>query len=112
MVKYSQEAPEKVFAALGDTRRAWLVDLLARRDHTVSELAASLPISLPGTLKHLGVLEEAGLVSRSKRGRTVTVHLETQRLTEAERWLATTRSFWSRQLASLAGSFDEGAQQP
>jgi DNA-binding transcriptional ArsR family regulator len=111
MVKYL-DVPERVFAALGDPRRAWLVDLLARRDHTVSELAASLPISLPGTLKHLGVLEDAGVVSRSKRGRTVTIHLETRRLDEAERWLARTRSFWTQQLTSLAGSFDEGEERP
>lgn len=104
MVNYSG-APTRVFAALGDSRRAGLVDLLAQRDHTVSELAATLPISLPGTLKHLGVLEEAGLVSRRKDGRKVTVHLEVERLTEAERWLRQSRTFWSRRLDSLARSF-------
>ena len=103
MVNHS--APADVFAALGDSRRAWLVDLLAQRDHTVSELAATLPISLPGTLKHVGVLEAAGLVSRHKTGRTVTVHLEVDRIAEAEQWLRRTRTFWSGQLDSLARSF-------
>jgi DNA-binding transcriptional ArsR family regulator len=101
------DCPDRVFAALGDARRAWLVDLLSQGDRTVSELAATLPISLQGTLKHLGVLEEAGLVSRVKQGRTVTVHLETGRLTEAEAWLQHTRAFWSRQLSSLAAGFEE-----
>ena len=99
--------PERVFAALGDQRRTTLVDLLAQRDRTVSELAAMLPITLQGTLKHLGVLEEAGLVTRSKAGRTVTVHLEQQRLADAEAWLRRTRTFWSGRLSGLASSFEE-----
>lgn len=100
-------APDQVFAALGDSRRAWLVDLLSQRDHTVSELAATLPISLQGTLKHLAVLEGAGVVSRSKQGRTVTVHLEADRLVEAQAWLERTRTFWQGRLGSLAASFEE-----
>jgi DNA-binding transcriptional ArsR family regulator len=96
-----------VFAALGDERRALLVDLLAEGDRTVSELAAALPISLPGTLKHLTVLESAGLVTRTKSGRTVTVHLQAERLGEAERWLRRTRRFWSSQLSHLAASLEE-----
>lgn len=99
--------PEQVFAALGDARRTWLVDLLAHGDRSVSELAATLPISLQGTLKHLAVLERAGLVSRTKQGRTVTVHLERDRLDDAEAWLRRTRAFWTGQLAQLAQHFEE-----
>lgn len=99
------ETEAAVFAALGDPRRALIVNLLAQRDQTVSELAAHLPISLPGTLKHLGVLESAGLVSRTKRGRTVTVRLEPERLRDAEEWLHRTRTFWATQLGNLARSF-------
>lgn len=102
----NHKGPAAVFAALGDPRRALLVDLLAQRDRTVSELAAQLPISLPGTLKHLGVLEAAGLVSRTKEGRTVTVHLEPDPLSAAEAWLQRTRTFWSAQLGSLAAAFE------
>lgn len=94
-----------VFAALGDPRRALIVDLLAQRDQTVSELAAHLPISLPGTLKHLSVLESAGLISRTKRGRTVTVRLERGPLRSAEEWLHRTRTFWTTQLGNLAEAF-------
>jgi DNA-binding transcriptional ArsR family regulator len=100
-------APQQVFAALGDERRTTIVALLAQSDRTVSELAATLPITLQGTLKHLGVLEQAGLVSRTKQGRTVTVHLEQQRLADAEAWLHRTRTFWTGQLAGLAASFEE-----
>lgn len=108
----NQVEPTAVFAALGDPRRVLLVDLLAQGDRTVSELAAELPISLPGTLKHLGVLEAAGLVSRSKAGRTVTVHLEREPLSAAEAWLRRTRAFWSTQLDSLAAAFDPSPAHP
>lgn len=109
MVNHRDEA--LLFAALGDPRRTLLVDLLAQRDRTVSELAAHLPISLPGTLKHLTVLESAGLVTRTKSGRTVTVSLERDRLGAAEEWLRRTRTFWTTQLGNLAESFDPSAQE-
>ncbi|MCK0110749.1 metalloregulator ArsR/SmtB family transcription factor [Ornithinimicrobium sp. F0845] len=109
MVNHQEEAT--VFAALGDPRRALIVDLLAQRDQTVSELAAHLPISLPGTLKHLTVLESAGLVTRTKSGRTVTVSLERDRLRAAEDWLHRTRTFWATQLGNLAQSFDPTAKE-
>ncbi len=105
MVDHS--GPQEVFAALGDPRRTTIVDLLSQRDRTVSELARMLPITLQGTLKHLGVLESAGVVSRSKQGRTVTMHLEQQHLAEAEAWLHRTRTFWAGRLAGLAESFEE-----
>lgn len=102
-----QSSSVQVFSALGDERRTAIVDLLAQRDRTVSELAATLPITLQGTLKHLGVLEDAGLVSRTKQGRTVTVHLEQQRLVNAEAWLQRTRTFWTGQLSGHAAGFEE-----
>ncbi len=102
-----QMMPPRVFAALDEERRTTIVALLAQRDRTVSELAATLPITLQGTLKHLAVPEQAGLVSRTKQGRTVTLHLEQQRLADAEAWLRRTRTFWARRLAGLAASFEE-----
>lgn len=104
-------ADTAVFAALGDPTRQRLVELLARRPATVSELAARLPISLPGTLKHLGVLERAGVVTRTKSGRTVTVSLRPEALEEAEAWLHRTRSFWTRRLDDLARSFATTEQE-
>ena len=101
MVEYS------VFAALGDPTRQAMITLLAERDRSVSELAAEFPISLQGTLKHLGVLERAGVVGRAKAGRTVTVHLEHETLEGAEAWLHRTRSFWTNQLDRLATHYEE-----
>ena len=98
---------DDVFAALGDERRLVLVDALTQGERTVSDLAGRLPISLTGTLKHLGVLERAGVVSRSKRGRTVTVRLEPEALAAVEEWALRTRSFWTGALDALARHVEE-----
>jgi DNA-binding transcriptional ArsR family regulator len=114
MVQYRLGSPvvapppvSTVFAALGDTTRHTMVGLLAEQDRTVSELASHFAISLPGTLKHLSVLERAGVVRRTKNGRTVTVSLERNGLTDAEEWLRRTRTFWTNQLGRLADHFEE-----
>lgn len=96
-----------IFAALGDPNRAAMVTQLSRRDRSVSELAAHVSISLPATLKHVKVLEGAGLVTRTKRGRTVTVALRPEALADTEAWLHRTRSFWQTRLGNLAASFEE-----
>lgn len=95
------------FAALGDANRSRMVSRLARADASISQLAAETSISLPATLKHVKVLEEAGLVTRTKHGRTVTVALQPSALAETEAWLHRTRTFWHAQLGNLAASFEE-----
>jgi DNA-binding transcriptional ArsR family regulator len=101
MVNYS-EPLGRIFGALVDpTRRA----ILARLEHaeaTVSELARPLPIGLPGVMKHLAVLEDAGLIARSKSGRTVTVRLTPAPIREALAWLQRYERFWSVSLDRLA----------
>ncbi|QFG67350.1 ArsR/SmtB family transcription factor [Ornithinimicrobium pratense] len=101
-----------VFAALGDPNRAHMVTRLATTNATVSQLARETSISLPATLKHLGVLEEAGLVRRVKQGRTVTVSLRPEALVETEAWLHRTRTFWTTQLGQLAASFETPSLSP
>jgi DNA-binding transcriptional ArsR family regulator len=115
MVKYPRVArapasaapPSPVFAALGDPTRSAIVGLLAEGDRTVSALANQFPISLQATLKHVAVLERAEVVTRVKSGRTVTVRLHPDGLTEAEEWLHRTRLFWANQLDRLATHFKE-----
>lgn len=110
MVQYCHD-PRETFAALGDPTRHRLVQLVARGTASPSALAQQVGLSLPGTLKHLGVLERAGVVTRSKSGRTVTVALRPEAMTEAEEWLARTRMFWTHQLGNLAESFT-GTSRP
>src|SRR4051812_41913749 len=79
--------PALTFAALGDPVRSAIVDRLAERDATVNELAALFPISFQAVSKHLKVLEGAGLVRRSREGRTRPVHLEAEPLARSAAWL-------------------------
>lgn len=102
MVKY-QEKLDRTFAALVDpTRRAILARLERRGGVSISELAAPFPIKLPAVMKHLDVLAEAGLVTRSKSGRVVTVRLRAQPLRAAMDWLQHYERFWSGRLDRLA----------
>jgi len=103
MVKYQDPALDAVFAALADsTRRGILESLSSGGDVAVSELAAPHDMSLPGFMKHLKVLEDAGLVSRTKEGRVVSCTLEAQPMKQASAWMARYEKFWTEKLDSLA----------
>ena len=99
------ERLDRTFAALGDPTRRAILDRLARRaGATVSELAAPFAIKLPAVMKHLGVLDAAGLITRSKSGRVVTVRLRAGALRNAAAWLRRRELFWSARLDKLTGS--------
>ena len=103
MVKYQDPALDAVFAALADsTRRGILESLSSGGDVAVSELAAPYEMSLPGFMKHLKVLEDAGLVTRTKEGRVVSCTLEAQPMKQASAWMARYEKFWTEKLDSLA----------
>jgi DNA-binding transcriptional ArsR family regulator len=92
----------QAFGALADPTRCAVIDALAREGiMAVSELASEHEMSLPGFLKHVRVLERAGLLTTEKVGRTRHCRLVTPRLAEAERWIREHRTFWESQLASL-----------
>jgi DNA-binding transcriptional ArsR family regulator len=102
MVNY-KERLDRTFAALVDpTRRAILAHLERKNSASISELAQPFAIKLPAVMKHLDVLDEAGLVSRTKSGRTVTVRLRPQPMREAMAWLSRYERFWSQRLDGLA----------
>jgi DNA-binding transcriptional ArsR family regulator len=102
MVNY-QERLDRTFGALVDpTRRAILAQLERKDGASVSDLAAPFAIKLPAVMKHLNVLEDAGLVTRSKSGRTVTVRLRSHPMREAMEWLRRYEHFWSGSLDRLA----------
>jgi DNA-binding transcriptional ArsR family regulator len=102
MVNYRESQLGSTFAALVDsTRRAILVRLAREESASVSELARPFAIKLPAVMKHLDVLEEAGLITRSKEGRTVTVRLRAAPMKEALDWLSRYERFWSARLDRL-----------
>lgn len=103
MVNYSQARLDRSFAALADpTRRAILARLEKEEALSVSELARPFEIKLPAVMKHLDVLDEAGLIVRSKSGRTVTVTLSPKPMEEAMNWLRRYERFWAPRLDRLA----------
>jgi len=93
---------DHIFAALGDpTRRAILGRLARRASASVSELAEPFAIKLPAVMKHLDVLDAAGLIIRSKSGRVVTVRLRPGSMRDAMGWLRRHELFWSVSLDKL-----------
>jgi len=102
MVKYADDALDTVFAALADkTRRGILERLSHGGDLAVSELAAPHDMSLPGFLKHLRVLEDAGLIERSKEGRVVSCELSAAPMKAAAAWMSHYERFWTEKLDAL-----------
>jgi len=94
---------DRVFSALGDpTRRAILARLARDSALSVSELAEPFEIKLPAVMKHLDVLEDVGLIRRTKEGRTVTVELSPRPLKVAMDWLQRYERFWEAGLERLA----------
>jgi DNA-binding transcriptional ArsR family regulator len=91
------------FHALGDpTRRAILARLALEDGVSIGELARPFAIKLPAVMKHLDVLGAAGLITRSKTGRTVAVRLAPEPMAEAMDWLRRYERFWSASLDRLA----------
>jgi DNA-binding transcriptional ArsR family regulator len=102
MVKYISHTLDRTFAALSDPTRRAILARLAQGDASVTELAAPFAMSLPAISKHLRVLEQAGLIERTKDGRVHHLHLVAQPLHEAAAWIAHYQQFWEQQLAALA----------
>jgi DNA-binding transcriptional ArsR family regulator len=103
MVNYSPHDLDRVFATLADpTRRAILNRLEREESLSISELAEPFEIKLPAVMKHLAVLDDVGLIKRSKHGRTVDVRLSPGPLRHAAEWLRRYERFWSVSLDRLA----------
>ncbi|MBN9043831.1 MAG: transcriptional regulator [Rhizobiales bacterium 62-47] len=113
MVYYPTDQLDRTFAAIADpTRRALLTQLEGRNDLTVSELAKPFAMSLPAVMKHLDVLSDAGLIARSKTGRTVTCRLTAGPMEDAMQWLSRYQRFWTEQLDRLAAFVEDDACSP
>jgi DNA-binding transcriptional ArsR family regulator len=97
----AQAVLDQVFWALSDATRRSVIERLTLGPASVSDLAQPYGMSLPGFMKHLRVLEDAGLVVRAKVGRTVSCELAPRALEDAAMWLANYETFWSAQLDAL-----------
>ena len=92
---------DQVFFALSDSTRRGILARLAEGSTTVGKLAKPYSISAPAISKHMRILENAGLVQRTKYGREHHCSLSTQGLSSAEDWISYYRKFWEARLDAL-----------
>jgi len=101
MVEEPADTLSAVFRALGDPTRREMLRSLSAGERSVGELAKPFRMSLAAASKHVKVLERAGLVRRSVRGRTHHCRLDAARLAEAQKWIAFYQRFWNERLDAL-----------
>ena len=90
-----------VFGALADPTRRAILARLADGDLAVRDVAAPFPMSQPAISRHLKVLEDAGLISRSRRATARFSHLEAKPLRDATAWLARYQAYWDERYDQL-----------
>jgi DNA-binding transcriptional ArsR family regulator len=110
MTALREDRLDAVFAALADPTRRGIVSRLTRGEATVGELAAPYPMSVQSISQHLKVLENAGLVSRSRVRQTRPCRLEAAALQEAVSWIDEARQVWSDRLDRLEAHLQQLAQ--
>ena len=111
MVQYRDEVVGAALTAVADPSRRSILDQLAVGPRSVSELAVPLGISLPGVLKHLGVLEEAQLLTSRKAGRVRTCELRPAGLDPALAWVQERHDLWTSRLDRLDDLLKKGPRR-
>ena len=101
MVQYTAIRLDTSFAALADPTRRGVLHQLGRADASISDLAEKFHMTLTGMKKHVGVLEQAGLVTTKKIGRVRTCRLGPRRLEEETAWLERYRQRWDERFDEL-----------
>jgi DNA-binding transcriptional ArsR family regulator len=96
---------DHVMVAISDPTRRAIIGRLARGPARISDVAAPFPMSLTGVCKHVRVLERAGLVKRTHKGRENTLELSAEPLREVARWVFSYEQFWNARLDRLEGHF-------
>ena len=107
MVQYSQTRFDASFAALSDATRRGVLEQLGRADASITELAEKFHMTLTGMKKHVGVLEQAGLVTTEKVGRVRTCRLGLRRLEEEAAWIESYRQLWAARFDQLDKVIEE-----
>jgi len=101
MVQYARARLDTSFAALSDATRRGVLEQLGRSDASITVLAEKFHMTLTGMKKHVGVLEQAGLVTTEKVGRVRTCRLGTHRLEDETAWLESYRQLWDLRFDEL-----------
>jgi DNA-binding transcriptional ArsR family regulator len=105
MVEYLGTNFDRVTAAISDPTRRAIIERLARGSARISDVAEPFPMSLTGFCKHVRVLERAGLVRRTRRGRENTLELSPEPLRDVARWILSYERFWNARLDRLQEFF-------
>jgi DNA-binding transcriptional ArsR family regulator len=101
MVQYNTTHLDTSFAALSDATRRGVLEQLGRADASITDLAEKFHMTLTGMKKHVGVLEQAGLVTTKKIGRVRMCQLGPRRLEEEAAWLERYRQRWDERFDEL-----------
>ena len=111
MVQYIGTRLDTSFAALSDATRRGVLEQLGRADCSITDLAAKFHMTLTGMKKHVGVLEQAGLVATEKVGRVRTCKLGPRRLMEETAWIEKYRQLWASRFDALDEIVEELKQR-
>ena len=107
MVQYKGAHLDASFAALSDATRRGVLEQLGRADASITDLAGKFRMTLTGMKKHVGVLEQAGLVATEKVGRVRTCKLGPRRLEDETAWIEKYRQLWDARFDALDEIVDE-----
>jgi len=107
MVQYLRVRLDTSFAALSDATRRGVLEQLGRSDASITDLAEKFHMTLTGMKKHVGVLEQSGLVTTEKLGRVRTCKLGPRRLEEETAWLERYRQVWDARFDELDNVVNE-----
>ena len=101
MVQYQRPHLDASFAALSDATRRGILERLGRADASITELAGKFQMTLTGMKKHIGILEQSGLVTTEKAGRVRTCKLGPRRLEDEAAWIESYRRLWHARFDEL-----------
>jgi DNA-binding transcriptional ArsR family regulator len=107
MVQYMTTRLDTSFAALSDATRRGVLERLGRADASITDLAEAFHMTLTGMKKHVGVLEQAGLVTTKKIGRVRMCRLGPRRLEQETAWLERYRQRWDERFDELEKVVEE-----
>ena len=111
MVRYQSTDFDACFAALSDATRRGVLERLAHDDASITELAQTFHMTLTGMKKHVSVLEQAGLVTTEKIGRTRKCRLGSSRLAQEAAWIERYRQLWAARFDELDKIVDEVVEE-
>ena len=111
MVQYVEPVLDATFAALSDPTRRGVLEQLGRADASITDLAGKFHMTLTGMKKHVGVLEQAGLVCTEKVGRVRTCRLGLRGLDKEAEWIERYRQLWAERFDELDKIVEELKQK-